>query len=307
MLRGLSGAASGRPLPCMPAPFILLILSICAVWAPKPPRGFFAVLPLWTLLYAIAAGLAFVQGIVQPLGIAALLLLFALAAWTARSQGTRWYGLAWVLLLALSAALALHQVPGFQNPVAISGVRFSDDAVPFTQFLNFDKGSVGQVLLAWLAPRLRRGDPLGQHARTTACAWSLTTAIVLALAVVGGVVRPDFKWPPQTALFLVTNLFLTCVAEQAMFRTLVQDPLRGAGLANALTRRAAVAMALSALLFGLAHAGGGAWMAGLAGLAGLGHAIVYEKTRRIEAAILVHFGLNAMHFLAFTYPALALR
>lgn len=285
----------------MPAPFILLILSICAVWAPQPQRGWLTAVPLWALLHAAATGLAFVQGVVQPPGIAALLLLLALAAWTARSQGTRWYGLAWALLLALSAALVLHRIPGFHNPVAIRGVRFSDDALPFTQYLNFDKASVGLVLLARLAPRLRRGDRFGPLARTSASVGLLTTATVLALAVVGGVVRPDFKLPPQTALFLVTNLFLTCVAEQALFRMLLQDPLR--------RMRAGpwVAVLLSAALFGLGHAGGGAWMAGLAGLAGLGHAIVYEKTRRIEAAVLVHFGLNATHFLAFTYPALALR
>lgn len=136
-------------------------------------RGRLAAAPL----YVESTGLAFVSGVAQPLGIAAFLLLLALAAWAARSQGTRWYGL---------------------------------------------------VLLALLALRLRRGDPLGRLACTTACAWMLTTAIVLALAlaVVSGVVRLDFKLPRQMALFLVGNLRLTCVAEQAMFRTLAQDPLR---------------------------------------------------------------------------------
>lgn len=289
----------------MPAPFILLILSICAVWAPQPQRGFFVLVPPWAALYAAATALAFVQGIVQGPALAALLLLPALAAWAPRARGTRWAGLAWALLLALCVALVVHQVPGFHNPVAIHGVRFGDGALPFTQHLNFDKGAVGLVLLALLAPRLRRGDDLAGLARTSVVAWMLTTATVLGLAVLGGVLRLDIKLPPQAALFLLVNLFLTCVAEQAVFRTLVQDPLRGAGLASG--PRATSAIVLSALLFGLVHAAGGAWMALLAGVAGLGHAMVYEKTRRIEAAILVHFGLNAVHFLAFTYPALAPR
>lgn len=42
-----------------------------------------------------------------------------------------------------------------------------------------------------------------------------------------------------------------------------------------------------------------------AGLAGLGRAVAYERTRRIEAPMLAHFGLNATHWLWFTYPALA--
>lgn len=284
----------------MPAPFILLLLSICSVWAPKPRRGFFVAAPPWAVLYAAATALAFAQGVVQWPGLVALVLLPALAGWVGRARGTPWCGLAWVLLLALSAALAAHRWPGFQNPVAIDGLRLSADAVPYTQYLNFDKGAVGLVLLAMLARRLRPGDDLAGLARTTVLVWAVTTTAVLTLALLGGVLRADFKLPPQTASFLLVNLLLTCVAEQAMFRTLVQDPLRG-------TAGAGLAVVLSAALFGGVHAGAGLGMAALAGLAGLGHAIVYEQTRRIEAAILVHFGLNATHFLAFTYPALALR
>jgi membrane protease YdiL (CAAX protease family) len=43
----------------------------------------------------------------------------------------------------------------------------------------------------------------------------------------------------------------------------------------------------------------------LATIAGLFYGAAYLRTRRIEGAILTHFALNAAHFLAFTYPALA--
>lgn len=303
MLRGLGGAASSRPRPRMPAPFILLFLSICAVWAPKPRRGFFLVVPPWALLYAAATALALVQGIVQAPGLAALLVLLALAAWASRARHGVGAVVAWGALLALCTALALHRVPGFLNPVVIDGVRFGDATRPFTQHLNFDKGSVGLVLLALLAPRLRAGDRLGAFACTTVAAGALTTAAVLGLAVLAGVVRPDLKLPPQAAVFLLGNLLLTCVAEQALFRSLVQEPWRGTGA----PWRVRSAIVGSAMLFGLAHGAGGAWMVLLGGLAGLGHALVYERTRRIESAILVQFGVNATHFFAFTYPALAPR
>jgi membrane protease YdiL (CAAX protease family) len=39
-------------------------------------------------------------------------------------------------------------------------------------------------------------------------------------------------------------------------------------------------------------------------LAGLGYAAAYLRSGRIEGAILTHFALNAVHFVAFTYPAL---
>ncbi|WP_162241776.1 CPBP family intramembrane glutamic endopeptidase [Pseudorhodoferax sp. Leaf267] len=252
------------------------------------------------MLYAAAVMAGLVEGVLLWPAVLAIVLLVAAAAWAVRVREAPGSWLATALVLALRAALVLHQVPGFHSPVSIDAVRFTPDALPFTQRLNFDKGSVGLVLLALLAPRLRRGDALGSLAATTAVAWLFTTCAVLGLATAMGVVQPDFKLPEQTRQFLLVNLLLTCVAEQALFRTLVQDPLRRT---RAGPWGAAV---LSALLFGAAHAAGGAPMVLLSALAGLGHAWVYERTRRIEAPILVHFGLNAAHFLGFTYPALAL-
>ncbi len=43
---------------------------------------------------------------------------------------------------------------------------------------------------------------------------------------------------------------------------------------------------------------------GLATIAGLFYGYAYWKTNRLEASILVHFGLNLIHFVAFSYPAL---
>ncbi len=42
----------------------------------------------------------------------------------------------------------------------------------------------------------------------------------------------------------------------------------------------------------------------VATLSGLGYSIAYAATRRIEAAVLTHFGVNAIHFFGFTYPHL---
>jgi membrane protease YdiL (CAAX protease family) len=61
---------------------------------------------------------------------------------------------------------------------------------------------------------------------------------------------------------------------------------------------------VSTVLFGLAHARGGPGLVVLAALAGLGYAAAYLRSGRIEGAILTHFALNAVHFVAFTYPAL---
>ena len=63
-----------------------------------------------------------------------------------------------------------------------------------------------------------------------------------------------------------------------------------------------IAVACSALLFGAAHLAGGPLYAVLAFIAGIGYAVAYQRTQRVEAAIIVHIALNAVHFIAFTYP-----
>jgi membrane protease YdiL (CAAX protease family) len=127
-----------------------------------------------------------------------------------------------------------------------------------------------------------------------------TFVAVLGVAVAIGFVKFDFKFTQITVLFLVTNLFFTVVAEETFFRGFLQDRL-----ANSLARYRfgeAFAVLSSALLFGLAHVGGGATVMYLAALAGLGNAYAYKVTKRVEAAIFVHILLNAVHFIAFTYP-----
>jgi membrane protease YdiL (CAAX protease family) len=64
------------------------------------------------------------------------------------------------------------------------------------------------------------------------------------------------------------------------------------------------ALSVASVLFGLAHAGGGPIYVALATVAGAGYGWAYLRTGKIEASILTHFALNAVHFFGFTYPAL---
>lgn len=307
----------------MPAPFVLLMLAIAAVWLPPLRVGARWHVAPWGVLYAAATGLALVQGYVGPVGVAALVAMVLLAEVLRRQArlalgsagppvaAPALYWSAFAALLVLAVALSLHAVPGFRNPVAIDGVKFSEDGRAFTQYLNFDKGSVGLVLLALLAPRLQRGDAVLRTVGSTLLQTAVVAIAVLGLATALGMIRWDPKWPPQTLQFLVTNLLLTCVAEEALFRLMVQDRLafgsRPPEQTDAIAAprwggRPLTALVVSALLFGAAHAGAGPGMIAVATVAGLGYAAAYQWHRRIESAVLMHFGVNALHFVLFTYP-----
>ena len=114
-------------------------------------------------------------------------------------------------------------------------------------------------------------------------------------------------WAPKwTTLFLwwaPINLFFTCLSEEAFFRGFVQQELSRIGAHS--DAAALIALVVGALLFGLAHLGGGMSYVIAATLAGLGYGWAFQRTQRIEAAMAVHFGVNAVHFLLFVYPTLA--
>jgi membrane protease YdiL (CAAX protease family) len=125
----------------------------------------------------------------------------------------------------------------------------------------------------------------------------------LAVGVAAGAVQVDVKLPERFWVFLSINLLFTCVAEEAFFRGVIQERVT-----SALGERrwaVPVSVALSAVLFGLAHAGGGVAVVAVSTIAGIGYAAAYARSRSIESAVLAHFLLNAIHFVGFTYPSLA--
>lgn len=281
--------------------FALLAIAIAAAWL-KPLRltdRF--LLPPWMAIAAGAVVSGLAAAVLSPVAVLALAMFF-LAAYLAAATERKTSLLFGMAAALLALALALHRLPGFNNPILISQLRLSADSVPFTQYANFDKGAAGLVLLAFLC---RRASSAAEWRKLLQQTWPI--ALVAVIAVLGlasaiGYVKPDFKLGQATALFLFANLFFTIVAEEAFFRGLLQDRL---ALSLARFRHGPLlAAACSALLFGAAHvAGGGAYVL-LAMVAGLAYAYAYYVTQRIEAAIIVHFAVNTVHFIGFTYPHL---
>ena len=129
-------------------------------------------------------------------------------------------------MLALCAGFLLHVLPGFGNPIVLDAVRLAPDSLPYTQYLNFDKGVAGLFLLGVYAPSLtarrsrRRGRRLalalrahercrdGRHGRARLRPW-------------------DPKLPPWWPLWLLSMVFLTALPEEALFRGVIQERLHG--------------------------------------------------------------------------------
>jgi membrane protease YdiL (CAAX protease family) len=206
--------------------------------------------------------------------------------------------------VVLSVLLGLHLLGGFHNPIVIRDVVLSHGAPPYRQYANFDKGLTGVLMLGMLGlARLHPAANLRPTARQAGPIVLVTIGAVMAASLALGFVHFDPHWTPVFWAWAPINLLLTCVGEEAFFRGFLQREVE-----RVLDGRPHAGMwtvAISAVLFGLAHAAGGWRYVLLATIAGSGYALAYRRTGRIEGAILAHFAVNVTHFLLFTYPALA--
>lgn len=204
------------------------------------------------------------------------------------------------LFVVLATALSLHWLPGFHNPLVIGPERFTADAVPFAMYLNLDKLLVGFWLLHVL-PWTRPPHEWRVSLKAGFGAMLMTIAACLLTAVLLGVVRWEPKWPSASWLWLLNNLLLVTLTEEALFRGYLQG-----GLSRLLRRQPyadAIALCVAAVLFGLVHAAGGWQWIVLGSIAGIGYGLAY-RFGGLQAAVLAHFGLNVTHFFLFTYPML---
>lgn len=275
------------------ATYALLLASVLALWAP----GRFA----WSLPLAAAVGFGYASGVLSGPAILPLVGL-ALGCRFYRAHGVRTV-VAGLAVLVIALGLGMHAFPGFTNPVLLSKVTLSPGAAPYTLYLNFDKTVAGVLILGLCYAGLLAGrEAWARMLRQAAPVALVNIAVVVGLALALGYVHIDPKWTVLFWPWAVVNLFFTCVAEEAFFRGLIQRQINER---FTFRYKAVVAVGVSAVLFGLAHAAGGPAYVLLSIVAGLGYALAFQLTRRIEASILAHFSLNAVHFLLLTYPRVA--
>lgn len=285
------------------ATYVALLLSVVGLWVGRY---------VWIGLTAVAVAVGYASGVLQGLAIISIAAFAGVCIGYDRARRLPKPGLERRLalgscalgILVIGLLLGMHLLPGFHNFLLLDKVVLSDGAAPYTLYLNFDKTLVGVFILGLChQPLLARSKQWAEAARRAAPIVPVHIALVAAGAAAIGYLTWQPKWVPLFAIWAPVNLFFVCLSEEAVFRGFVQRELsaalRGTAGGNA------IAIAVSSGLFGLAHFGGGASYVVLATAAGLGYAIVYQRTRSIEMSMFAHFALNTVHFLLFTYPAKA--
>ena len=215
-----------------------------------------------------------------------------LLAWRTPGLPQPWRGVALTLVLLWAMALTLHLVPGFDNLKVLDRVQAGPASVPFTLYLNLDKPLIFfGLLLAW--PALL--GPGGTMRWRPLALLMLPLATLLLLAWQLGALKPEVGLPHWWWLFAVNNLVFTCVAEEALFRGLIQQ-----GVAS--RSKPWLGLLVASLLFGAAHLAGGPLLVLFAALAGACYGLAFQLSGRLSVAILLHFLFNFAHLALFTYP-----
>ena len=282
-------------------PFLLLLTAVIGLWVHRA---------VWIAALAAAVLAGIFTGALHWLTLIWIALLAVLAiAYTRARDSTSpdkriWHLLAGLVFALYALAMALALLPGFHRIVLVQPQVLSEGATPYGISVGFPKVVTGIIILGLINPLLVNSwRELGRVLARALPVYVVTAAVGMVFVLAMGYSSFAPKWTTLFLLFAPINLFFTCLSEEAFFRGFIQHELSRIGSRRKLA--AGIALTTAAILFGLAHFGGGWTYVCAAAIAGLGYGWAFMRTQRIEAAMAVHFGVNATHFLLFTYPSLA--
>jgi membrane protease YdiL (CAAX protease family) len=203
-----------------------------------------------------------------------------------------------ISILIITGFFLFHMVPGFKNDLVINQVAISPISIPFSMYLNFDTTIIAVIL--FINSNLYKSEkPFGRKSSLITLKLLFLCASTLMISgLLANYIQRDIKFSDVLGIWFINNLFFVCFAEEVVFRGIIQNKL------NTLFTHRYIIIILSSLLFGLRHYKGGIIYILLSTVAGCFYGLAYQKTNRILCAMIVHFGLNFIHFIFFTYPAL---
>ena len=276
-------------------PFLILLVSFLTLWVARW-NAYWPYLFFMSLVAALSVDVIDVSAFFAIIIFAGI--CFGLKAYQCKRGVV--YAVLWLLTVIASLAFALHIVPGFSPWVFYENVQLSERSSEYIIRYGYDKAIVGFLLLAVLCDRIARSSEWKAIFVKLPLILLPAATAVLMLGVAFGYLAWDPKLSSLMLWWALGNLFITCAAEEAFFRLLIQKPLQTCLLH--VRYGLAMVLVISAVLFGLVHIGGGWVMVAGATVAGFAYALIFYKTGRVEAAIITHFALNVCHFVFFTYP-----
>lgn len=261
-------------------------------------------------LYFFASALVLLAALssfhLLPLVVALLVAVFTLAVMFFRyctsTNKTIAAFITWLLVIVLGVAVGLYRPAGFNYPLIFSLNQLHEGGKPFSLYINIAKLLAGYITVYFL---LSVG--LQAYIKSQTSQYSLAIGLGFIIVIVAyfslglGVYLKPLKY---VALFGLVNLLVTCVAEEAFMRLLLQAHLQkflSGKLAGGFWLEA-IPLLITTAIFVLLHLSSNLNVLWVFALAGFSYGLVYSLTKNLWACVAVHFTVNILHFSLLTYP-----
>jgi membrane protease YdiL (CAAX protease family) len=205
-----------------------------------------------------------------------------------------------LVIAVISIALVAHKIPGFHNILFYKDVHISNISALYSAYINFDKPFLMLLLTYCYARNNIWQNPLNLLYQSLLIG-IIASGVLLAPALLSGYLKFDPKIPEIFWGWGVLNI-ITIVSEEALFRGFIQNALNEVFSSSKIKYHSVLSLIIASALFALMHHQGGTIYVALSFIAGLFYGYALILTKRIEASIIVHFTVNLVHILFFTYP-----
>ncbi|MCP3943856.1 MAG: CPBP family intramembrane metalloprotease [Desulfobacteraceae bacterium] len=270
-----------------------LLLGVISLWV---KIRLFRIIPLWmvflswSLIFAIIFNYATFFSLGYTIAFGSAVYLYY------RTKSLGYFFLSIVLAFPLYMHLPFTV---FNNYKFLDAVKITQNSSPYSLYFNFDKTLIGLFILGF-GYSFKKNDIFFLFTKVIKYLFLMIPGIIV-ITLILGYSKFEPKLPNFTLIWILANLFFACIAEEALFRKLIQGKIESY---LSFKNCAIISILVSSLLFGLTHYRGGMSYIALALVAGIFYGHIYHKTKSIEASILLHFAFNLTHFLLFAYPAL---
>lgn len=288
--------------PLFTASFALLGLSIILIWL---KRG----IAWWTIPYIGSLAVGFYAEFLTSSAVILCGLYWLSCFFSFATMRPRLRAVSRISVIVLTFGMILHLFQGFVPWVLVSNLELGHRALPYTHYLFYDRAIMGVCIVGMGAFELiRKKNDFIVLLRSI---WpSILVAIFATGSVAAGAsfIDIDFGWTYYFKLWVTTNIFFVVIAEEAIFRSLLQKPLThifDKWKIFDLSFGPWFALTITTAFYVLRHIYAGPTVMLFAGVSGLFYGYTYMRTRRIEACIVMHACVDSVHFLCFTYPLLA--
>ena len=269
----------------------LLIVNILGCFIFKQKKN---IIPL----VLITLSVAYFDQIVDIYGILSLAVLYCLSAFAlnAKHDNPIYSTVAWCIFVPLLLGFMIHIIPGFKNPIWIQDIEISTLSRKFSLYIQFDKIIAGIIVLMNCQYIIDNACKL--NLRVSLVALTLCSSLLMALGIITNFIKVDINIPSILLEWVISNLFFVSLIEEVICRGIIQDKIK-----SVIPNHASLSIIFASVIFGCAHYRGGAVYVALSTVAGLFYGYTYDRTRSIINPVIVHFGLNLIHLLFFTYPS----